>query len=98
MGVIPGRRGGAEANPESSDHRAGVLDSGFSTLGLRPRSRPGMTDMNVGTRTLGLARHRWLRPRDAPALERGPDAAFQPESVERCRRLDGADAVETDAG
>jgi len=53
-GVIPERRsqrvrplagpmtGSVEANPESSHHRAGLLDSGFSTLGLRLLSRPGM--------------------------------------------------------
>src|ERR1700674_1851109 len=38
--VIPGRRSEAEANPESSNHRPGLLDSGFSTLGLRPTVSP----------------------------------------------------------
>src|SRR5258707_12618713 len=51
-GVIPGRRSEVEANPESSNHRPGLLDSGFSTLGLRPISRPGMTDTSVRVRTL----------------------------------------------
>ncbi len=27
--VIPGRRSAAEANPESSNHQLGLLDSGF---------------------------------------------------------------------
>src|ERR1700691_1379634 len=44
------------------------------------------------------ARHRRPWPRGAPALERGPDPPFQPESVERRRRTDGADAVEADPG
>jgi hypothetical protein len=32
IAVIPGRRSEAEANPESSNHQIGLLDSGFSTL------------------------------------------------------------------
>jgi hypothetical protein len=38
--VIPGRRSEAEANPESSNHRPGLLESGFSTRGLRPTVSP----------------------------------------------------------
>jgi hypothetical protein len=39
--VIPGRRSEAEANPESSNHRPGLLDAGFfdprpSADGLAP--------------------------------------------------------------
>jgi hypothetical protein len=33
--VIPGRRSEAQANPESSNQRRGLLDSGFSIIGLR---------------------------------------------------------------
>jgi hypothetical protein len=40
----------SEANPESSNHRCGLLDSGFSTLGLWLPSRPGMTETNVRIR------------------------------------------------
>src|SRR5947207_12393482 len=34
----------------------------------------------------------------APASERRPQAAVQAEAVDRCRRLDRADAIEADAG
>src|SRR5271167_4842704 len=34
----------------------------------------------------------------APAFQRCPDAALKPEAVDRRRRIDGADAVEADAG
>src|SRR5665647_1908563 len=34
----------------------------------------------------------------APGFERRPDAALEPETVDRRRRMDGADAVEADAG
>src|ERR1700680_2752697 len=44
--VIPGRRSEAEANPESSNHRLGLLDSGFSTLGLRPTVSPRNDEAN----------------------------------------------------
>jgi hypothetical protein len=38
--VIPGRRSEAQANPESSNRRQGLLDSGFSIIGLRPMISP----------------------------------------------------------
>src|SRR5262245_27034745 len=34
----------------------------------------------------------------APAFERGPDAAVEPEAVDRRRALEGANAIEADAG
>ena len=52
---------------------------------------------------LAGARHRRLRNlrhalHPPPALERCPDAALQPEAVDRRRGIDGADAVKADAG
>src|ERR1700694_5737621 len=44
--VIPGRRSEAEANPESSNHRPGLLDSGFSALGPRPTVSPRNDEAN----------------------------------------------------
>jgi hypothetical protein len=63
--VIPGRRSAAEANPESSNHRRGVLDSGFSTLGLRPTVSP--RNDNRCDSNLGLV---WIQP-DFAAAEAG---------------------------
>ena len=40
FGAPDGRLREAEANPESSNHRPKLLDSGFSTLGLRPTVEP----------------------------------------------------------
>jgi hypothetical protein len=40
IGVIPRRCSEAEANLEFSHPRLGILDSGFSILGLRRLSRP----------------------------------------------------------
>ena len=34
----------------------------------------------------------------APGLERGPDAALEPEAVDRRRGVDRGDTVEADAG
>src|ERR1700688_3831424 len=37
-------------------------------------------------------------PHLSPAFERGPDAALEPEAIDRRRRMDRADAAEADAG
>jgi hypothetical protein len=55
--VIPGRRSEAEANPESSNHRPGLLDSGLSTRGLRPTVSPrndNTYDSNFKNAVLGI--------------------------------------------
>src|ERR1700674_5058799 len=78
--VIPGRRSEAEANPESSNHRPGLLDSGFSTLGLRPISRPGMTKTKVRVRTPGESQETRSRSRanGDRASHAVPDLAVDP--------------------
>src|SRR6267142_4581763 len=37
-------------------------------------------------------------PHFPPALERGPDAALEPEAIDRRRRMNRADAAKADAG
>src|SRR5450830_1884570 len=61
----------------------------------RPECKPCAGHDNLWG-LLKLASHHLLEP--APALECRPDAALELKTVDRRRRMNGADAVETDAG
>src|SRR4030095_10934639 len=75
-----------------------------SQFSVRPRELRRPRDMNVvlwASRLRGNERrkdcsHHLLHP--APGLERRPDAPFKPETIDRRRRLDRVDAIQTDAG
>src|SRR5512141_2763564 len=73
-----------------------LLPGSFAHLGAG-RQRPSPRREGAIVFTIPASPGPKLLP-PAPSLERRPDAALEPEAVDRRRRVDGADAGEADAG